>query len=70
MLISVCLVDYSILGLYYSNLTLASVGFELASIITFVLQVNRLSKSLDTDIKAAATLVFFGVKFPFSSFKL
>ena len=40
----VCLLDELILGFCYSDLTLETGGFELASTITFVLQVNRLTK--------------------------
>ena len=39
-----CLPDDLILGLCYSNLTLETGGFELASTITLVLQANRLIK--------------------------
>ena len=40
----VCLLDELILGFCYSNLTLETGGFELASSITLVLQANRLTK--------------------------
>ena len=40
----VCLLDELILGFCYSDLTLETVGFELASTITLVLQANRLTK--------------------------
>ena len=38
--------DYLILGFCYSNLTWENGGFELASTITLVLQVNRLTNEL------------------------
>ena len=41
----VCLLDELILGFCYSDLTLETGGFELASTITLVLQANRLPKS-------------------------
>ena len=41
---NVCLVDELILGFCYSDLTLETGGFELASTITPVLQANRLTK--------------------------
>ena len=40
----VCLLDELILGFCYSDLTLETGGFELASTITLVLQENRLTK--------------------------
>ena len=40
----VCLLDEFILGFCYSDLTLETGGFELASTITVVLQANRLTK--------------------------
>ena len=40
----VCLLDELILGFCYSDLTLETGGFELASTITLVLQVNWLNK--------------------------
>ena len=40
----VCLLDELILGFCYSDLTLETRGFELASSITVVLQANRLTK--------------------------
>ena len=40
----VCLVDELILGFCYSDLTRGTGGFKLASTITLVLQVNRLTK--------------------------
>ena len=40
----VCLLDELILGFCYSDLTLETRGFELASSITLVLQANRLTK--------------------------
>ena len=40
----VCLLDELILGFCYSELTLETNGFELASTITLVLQANRLTK--------------------------
>ena len=40
----VCLLDELILGFCYSDLTLETGGFELASTITLVLQANRLTK--------------------------
>ena len=40
----VCLLDDFILGFCYSDLTLQTVGFELASTITLVLQANQLAK--------------------------
>ena len=40
----VCLLDELILGFCYSDLTLETSGFELASTITLVLQANRLTK--------------------------
>ena len=43
----VCLLDELILGFCYSDLTLETVGFELASTITLVLQANRLAKCAD-----------------------
>ena len=43
--IFVCLLDELILGFCYSDLTLETGGFELASTITLLLQVNRLTKS-------------------------
>ena len=43
-LLFVCLLDELILGFCYSDLTLETGGFELASTITIVLQVNRLTK--------------------------
>ena len=39
----VCLLDELILGFCYSDLTLETGGFELASTITLVLQANRLT---------------------------
>ena len=42
--IFVCLLDKLILGFCYSDLTLETGGFELASTITLVLQANRLTK--------------------------
>ena len=39
----VCLLDGLILGLSYSDLTLETGGFELASTIVLVLQANRLT---------------------------
>ena len=41
---NVCLLDELILGFCYSDLTLETGGFELASTITLVLQANRLTK--------------------------
>ena len=43
-LLFVCLLDELILVFCYSDLTLETGGFELASTITIVLQVNRLTK--------------------------
>ena len=40
----VCFLDELILGFCYSDLTLETSGFELASTITIVLQENRLTK--------------------------
>ena len=40
----VCLLDELILGFCYSDLTLETGGFELASTITLVLEANRLTK--------------------------
>ena len=40
----ICLLDELILGFCYSDLTLETGGFELASTITLVLQANRLTK--------------------------
>ena len=40
----VCLLDELILGFCYSDLTLETGGFELASTITLALQANRLTK--------------------------
>ena len=40
----VCSLDELILGICYSDLTLETGGFELASTITLVLQANRLTK--------------------------
>ena len=40
----VCLLDELILGFSYSDLTLETGRFELASTITFELQANRLTK--------------------------
>ena len=40
----VCLLDKLILGFCYSDLTLETSGFELASSITLILQANRLTK--------------------------
>ena len=40
----VCLLDALILGFCYSDLTLETCGFELASTTTIVLQANRLTK--------------------------
>ena len=40
----VCLLDELILGFCYSDLTLETDGFELASATTLVLQANRLTK--------------------------
>ena len=40
----VCLLDELILGFCYSDLTLETGGFELASTITLVLQANQLTK--------------------------
>ena len=40
----VCLLDELILGICYSDLTLETGGFELASAITLVLQANRLTE--------------------------
>ena len=40
----VCLLDELILGFCYSDLTLESGGFELASTIILVLEANRLTK--------------------------
>ena len=40
----VCLLDELILGFCYSDLTLETGGFELASTITIVLQANQLTK--------------------------
>ena len=40
----VCLLDELILGFGYIDLTLETSGFELASIITLVLQANELTK--------------------------
>ena len=40
----VCLLDELVLGFCYSDLTLETGGFELASTITLVLQANRLIK--------------------------
>ena len=40
----VCLLDELILGFCYSDLTLETGGFELASSIILVLQANRLTK--------------------------
>ena len=40
----VCLLDESLLGFSYSDLTWETGGFELASTITLVLQANRLTK--------------------------
>ena len=40
----VCLLDELILGFCYSDLTLETDGFEIASTITLVLQANRLTK--------------------------
>ena len=42
----VCLLDELILDFCYSDLILETGGFELASIITPVLQVNRLTKNI------------------------
>ena len=44
MYISVCLLGNLILGFCYSNLTWETGGLQLASTITLVLQVNRLTK--------------------------
>ena len=41
----VCLPDELILGFCYSDLTLETGGFELASTITLVLQANRLTQN-------------------------
>ena len=43
----VCLLDELILGFCYSNLTLETGGFELASSITLVLQANQLTKCVN-----------------------
>ena len=40
----ICLLHELILGFGYSDLTLETGGFELASTITLVLQANRLTK--------------------------
>ena len=40
----VCLLDELILGFCYSDLTLETSGFELASSIILILQANRLTK--------------------------
>ena len=40
----VCLLDELIIGFCYSDLTLETGGFELASTITLVLQANQLTK--------------------------
>ena len=42
----VCLLDELILDFCYSDLILETGGFELASTITPVLQVNRLTKNI------------------------
>ena len=44
----VCLLDELILGFCYSDLTLETDGFELASTIALVLQANRLTQSAIT----------------------
>ena len=40
----VCLLDELILGFCYSDLALETSGFQLASIMTLVLQANQLTK--------------------------
>ena len=44
MFVSICLFDDLILGFCYSNLTRETGGFELASTITIILQVNQLTE--------------------------
>ena len=44
MFVSICLFDDLILGFCYSNLTWETGGFELASTITIMLQVNQLTE--------------------------
>ena len=54
----VCLIDELILRFCYSDLTLETGGFELASTSTLVLQANRLTK-------CAGHLLFCWEAFPF-----
>ena len=61
----VCLLDELILGFCYSDLTLETGGFELASIITLVLQANRLTKCASHPWKLVKVSVhnFQGINF-------
>ena len=53
---SVCLPDELILGFCYCDLTLETGGFQLASTITLVLQVNRLTNTHQLMVKKMVAL--------------
>ena len=55
----VCLLDELMLGFCYNDLTLETGGFELASTIILVLQVNRLTKRASHLVKCDSNQVCF-----------